>query len=137
MRFSWQSPRWNDPYAIFGLYFAPLVTLALALLPWLPPERLPVCGLKTLTGIPCPTCGAWRAASALSNGMPAAAWRCQPLLASGYFLLLGIGLYALVTLVCGWKRMYPVLSRFEKALAWVILMVLLAAHWLYLVVDGR
>ena len=137
MRFEKRMPRWDDGYALAGLYFLPLLAVAVLLASRLPPSRLPLCGLKRLTGIPCPTCGAWRTCCALVSGSWADAWRCQPLLASAFFLLAGVSLYASVTAIGRWPRLFPILSHREfRALCWAVAVMVLV-NWAYLVLDGR
>lgn len=137
MRFEKRLPRWDDGYALAGLYFFPLLAVAVLLASHLPPSRLPLCGLKHVTGIPCPTCGAWRTAQALVGGSWAEAWRCQPLLTGGFFFLAGVSLYAAATAIGRRRRLFPVLSRCEwRILFWAVAMLVLV-NWAYLVLDGR
>ncbi len=53
--------------------------------------RLPLCGFRHLTGLPCPLCGGTRLCAALAQGDWAAAWAANPA------LLLMLGLLALQT----------------------------------------
>ena len=55
---------------------------------------LPRCGLRTLTGIPCPTCGGTRSLMALSTLELGCAFQFNPLVA-----LAGLGL-------CGWVALW-------------------------------
>src|SRR5690349_6936182 len=61
-------------------------------LPW------PVCTFRQLTGLPCITCGATRASLALLHGDLAAAWRLNPLVCAGAWMIACFDLYALVVL---------------------------------------
>jgi hypothetical protein len=51
---------------------------------------IPPCGMRTLTGLPCPLCGGTRALLALSHGHPIEALLLNPL-----FFLVCVG-------ICGW-----------------------------------
>jgi len=137
MRFERRAPRWDDGYALAGLYFFPLLALAALAAARLPPSRLPRCGLKRLTGIPCPTCGAWRAACALADGDLAGAWRCQPLLVGVGAVLAATCLYAVFTALFRRPRLFPVLSRRERRFLWWLAAALAALNWVYLTADGR
>lgn len=137
MRFERRAPRWDDGYALAGLYYFPLLALALALVARLPSAWLPRCGLKRLTGVPCPTCGAWRAACALADGAPLAAWRCQPLLVGAGALLAATCLYAAFTAIFHRPRLFPIFSRSERRFFWWGVAALAAANWAYLIIDGR
>jgi type IV secretory pathway TrbD component len=88
-----------------------------------------ICPLRRLTGIPCPTCGATRAALALVRGELAAALGFHPLVT---VLLLGAGLYALaagISLLM--TRRIPVVRASAKTWRRVagILLLLAAASW--------
>lgn len=88
-----------------------------------------ICPLRRLTGIPCPTCGATRAALALAQGELAAALGFHPLVT---VLLLGAGLYALaagISLLV--TRRIPVLRASRKTWRRVAgaLLLLIAASW--------
>jgi hypothetical protein len=77
--------------------------LALAL-PW------PRCTFHALTGLPCVTCGATRAALSLLQADPAAAWRFNPL---ATIAICGIGVfdaYAAVVLATRARRLRVRLS---------------------------
>ncbi|MDD5705241.1 MAG: DUF2752 domain-containing protein [Kiritimatiellae bacterium] len=137
MRFERRIPRWDDSYSLVGLYFTPLLALSVALVARLPARWLPCCAWKRLTGIPCPTCGAGRAASALAHGAIVDAGRLQPLLTAAALLLTIVCLYAAVTAAFRWRRLYPVLSPRERRAAWLYLATLIVLNWVYLALDGR
>ncbi len=137
MRFERRAPRWDDGYALAGLYFFPLLALAVAVVARMPPSWLPRCGLKRLADVPCPTCGAWRAACALADGAPVEAWRCQPLLVGVGAVLAATCLYAAFTALFRRSRLFPVLSRGERRVVWWGVAALAVVNWFYLVIDGR
>jgi hypothetical protein len=137
MRFERRPPRWDDGYSLVGLYFASMMAVAVVVAASLPARWLPRCALKRLTGIPCPTCGAWRAACALRRGEILEAWRCQPLLVTAAALLAAVAVYALVTALFGQARHFPVFTRRERRRLWLTLALLAAANWVYLMLDGR
>jgi hypothetical protein len=61
-----------------------------ALLYWLTPPKLPLCGFRWLTGLPCPLCGLTRAMFALAKGHLGEALRLHLLspLAAGMLIAL-------------------------------------------------
>ena len=92
-----------------------------------------VCPLRSLTGLPCPTCGATRAVLALACGDWQTAWFHHPLLtglaiASAFYVCV-----AAATLLS--IRRLPVL-RASRA-TWMVLAiglaVLVVVNWLYLI----
>ncbi|MEA1928206.1 MAG: hypothetical protein U9N73_08350, partial [Candidatus Auribacterota bacterium] len=64
MKLVWRKlrPGDQDYELIFGLLFFPLLFLTAFLLSRLPAGSLPVCRFREAYGIPCPTCGVFRAA---------------------------------------------------------------------------
>lgn len=72
--------------------FAAGASLLLRPLWLLLPAYLPPCALRTLTGVPCPTCGTTHAAVALLEGRLAEALHANPLaaLAGAAFLVGGV-----------------------------------------------
>ena len=114
-----------------------MVALALiALSPWSAQiaDGAPACPVKSISGLPCPTCGASRAAVALANFDPLTALRLNPLVAVAWIGLVVGGLVALSWSVAG--RSLPglpgSLSREERLAA----VSLLTVNWLYLIVVG-
>lgn len=96
-------------------------------LPW------PHCAFLALTGHPCVTCGATRAAIQLGHGHFAAAWHFNPLMTFAYFAMAIFDLYALVILVSGWPRLRVTgFSGLEKKLLRFSVIALLALNWIYL-----
>lgn len=103
------------------------------------PSELPVfrCPFKVFVGWPCLTCGGTRAFFALLRGAPLEALRWNPLVA---VTLAGLGLYAVYAAIVStfhlprlrvtWPAAYGMPMR---AAVWM----LLAANWVFLIVDGR
>ncbi len=108
-----------------------LVSLgAAALLRDLAPD-VTLCGVKALSGLPCPFCGGVRATAALGQGsLPEAfAWNPAVVLLHAGMLTSG------AALVLG--RMPPWLTPERQRLVFRGLVVILIANWLYLVAVGR
>jgi hypothetical protein len=98
-------------------------------IPW------PRCGLRTLTGIPCPLCGATRSLVAWSHGDVAAAFALNPLvsaavLGAGIWLCLeGSGLWRRA----GWSHGF---GTYFQGRSWRVLAVtLVVANWFYLLLT--
>ncbi len=94
------------------------------------------CVFKAVTGIPCLTCGASRAALALAHGHPLAAFRLHPLVVVGTAAAAVYVPWALVSSVRP-RRLRVHWSAREwrglRILAWAVL----AATWIWLIADGR
>ncbi len=121
----------NLPLALLWALGAGSAVVSTPLLPWL--ARLaPPCPLHALTGIPCLTCGATRAAIALAHGEPAAAFALNPLAAAAIVAGVPGGLLApaWVALRAPLPPM-PATGRLRLAV-----IAALAVNWIYLVVRG-
>lgn len=128
-----------SPRRQLGLFWG-LVAVALVALSPLAPRvaaGLPACPLKVWVGWPCPGCGTTRAALALAELDPLAAFAISPLAAAGWTLLVVGGLVAggmaAVGLETpappGWTPRRLAAFRFTAAAA-------LAGNWLYLLATG-
>lgn len=96
-------------------------------LPW------PHCAFLALTGHPCVTCGATRAALQLARGHLAAALRFNPLVTFGYFAIGLFDLYALAVLIGRAPRLrFVQFSNGEKVAIRIGVVALLALNWSYL-----
>ena len=90
-----------------------------------------LCGVKKLTGLPCPFCGGVRATAALGHGSLAEALVWNPavtllhagMVTSGAALVLG--------------RTPPWLTPERQRFVFRAVVVILLANWLYLVAVGR
>jgi Protein of unknown function (DUF2752) len=102
-----------------------------------PNLQVPRCAFKTLTGLPCPTCGATRASLALARGEIATAFSINPLVcaaiaAAGLYLA-----YAAIVLAGRLPRLRLQLSRREVPLARAAAVVLIVLNWAYLIAASR
>ncbi len=113
-----------------GAFALAAVWLALNL-PW------PTCAFHQITGHPCPTCGATRAAIALFHGNIFAAWHWNPLALAFYGLLAVCNVYALTAISAGAPRLRivqvaPAEKRFWLGLAAALALV----NWGYLLMTN-
>lgn len=98
---------------------------------------IPLCPLKHVTGIPCPTCGGTRALRALGHGAFLAALRWNPLVTLTALALLPFLVYAALVTLLGWPRVRvlfaPADQRWLRIAAWVAIL----ANWAFLILDHR
>jgi hypothetical protein len=98
--------------------------------------RLHDCPFRTLTGIPCPTCGGTRASLALLDGRLIDALRLNPLVTAGWLVFVGGGLVAF-----GWAISGAPTPRFSSPSARTLgtlrtgAIVTLAASWLWVIIN--
>jgi hypothetical protein len=97
-------------------------------------RSLPACPVRALTGWPCPTCGATRAALALADLDLGAAFVWNPLAAAALLLLVAGGLLAASLAALGRLPAEPKTLPF--AARWAVAAAL-AANWVYLIWAGR
>lgn len=122
------------------LIWAPIAALILLAARLFPFERFPVgrCPLRTLSGIPCLSCGGTRALMALTRFDVAAAFALNPLVAG-----LGLGgavyvVHALGVWLLGWRRWTPSLrTPAARRVARIAVVAAIALNWAYLIVVGR
>jgi len=124
----------DDRGVAFVLAAGALSALALApFAPWLAP-LLPPCPFHALTGLPCPGCGATRAALALARGDVAQAFGWNPLVAAA-FVLGGVA-----CLLAPWwvaaGRPLPALAPVLPRRARLALVAAVGVNWTWLVVRG-
>ncbi len=92
---------------------------------------LPLCHFKTLTGIPCATCGGTRACLSLLRGNFGAAFVWNPLVTA--LLLVGV---VVALLRVGLRRSLSLnLSRGERLGMYVLAGGAFAANWLYVILH--
>lgn len=119
-----------------GFFWGAAALALVAVSPFAPgaATRLPSCFFREITGIPCPTCGGTRAALALLSGDLAGAFHANPLVAAAFVLLVGGGLVAGAIALAGRGVREP-----ERIPGWAraAVILVLAANWLWLIVDGR
>jgi hypothetical protein len=126
----------NPSAKAIGLYWGAVALLLLLAAPLIPQvcAGMPPCLFRSLTGIPCPACGATHAALALSRLDPIAAWVSNPLVTIGYLSFLAGGLLAGGAALAG--KPLPEPKRFTPALrttAWTAAML----NWLWVLVRFR
>ncbi len=96
-------------------------------LPW------PRCPFFAVTGLPCLTCGATRAALAFLHGDFLSAWKWNPLATVAFCGVIAFDLYAAVVLVGRRPRLRIVdWTGTEKNAARIAAISLLALNWIYL-----
>lgn len=129
-------PRFDAGGRELGLLWGGVALALVALGPFFErlSAKLPACVFRGVTGLPCPTCGGTRAALALARLDPAGAFQANPLVALGLLFLVGGGLVAFARALSGRGVAEP-----AHVPAWVRagLVLVLAANWAYLIVDGR
>jgi hypothetical protein len=109
----------------------------LGLLQALLPDSLRIrCLFRLWSGHPCPTCGASRCLDRMLHGAWAEAFFIQPLV---FTATLGFGLLLLYMIVAGWSgRPVPAIqfeNRRERIAAVLLVILLVAANWVYLLVS--
>lgn len=93
------------------------------------------CGLKTLAGIPCVSCGSTRATIHLLHGDFATALYYQPMTMLIYAMLLTWGTLSLGALVKR-RSLHLDLSRREDLAIKLTLVAIPLANWAYLIGNG-
>ncbi len=96
----------------------------------------PQCVFHGLTGLPCPTCGATRAAEQFLHGHFGASFVFNPLVFLAFCALLIFDLYACAILVTGAPRFRFRFSPGEKVFLRALAVGLLAGNWLYLLAGA-
>ena len=117
-------------------YWGAVALICLALAP-LAPELtagLPGCPVKSISGLPCPSCGATRATLALADLSPGAALAANPGVTLGWIAFLLGGLVALALAIVGGP--FPRLPKRLPVTVRVGTVALLAANWFYLFKAG-
>jgi hypothetical protein len=98
----------------------------------------PHCAFRSLTGLPCPTCGVTRAAWQFLHGHFRASLLYNPLAFVAYCITAAFDLYALVVLISRGPRLR--LTGFtsrERAAIRCSVVALLGINWLYLLIFQR
>jgi hypothetical protein len=105
---------------------------AARLIPHLP-VPLPVCGLRALTGMPCPLCGSTRSLMAWSHLQVAEAFRFNPLAAMAVVATVGWLLLSAFERCSGHRWTTNIAMHFQKRPWLALLLAAIGANWLYLV----
>lgn len=94
------------------------------------------CPLRSMTGLPCPTCGGTHAVTALARGDLGTAWTANPAVPLG-LALLGVWMIWAVaaTLLPAWRREIVLGPREKKAARWGAAF-LMAALWARQILTG-
>lgn len=96
----------------------------------------PLCPLHALSGIPCPTCGTTRAASALLHGDISRALAWNPLTALALAFAALYVLYAAAVVIGKLPRLRWEVSCAESRWIRIFAILLIAANWAYLLLRG-
>ena len=102
-----------------------------------PGIQLPRCAFKTITGLPCLTCGVTRTVIALSRGDLERALFLKPLAAVGCALGLLYLVYAAAVLAFRLPRFRPTVSARGARGLRIATVTALAANWAWLIATGR
>ena len=102
-----------------------------------PGIQLPRCAFKTITGLPCPTCGVTRTIIALSRGDVARAMFLNPLAAIACAFGLLYLLYAAAVLALRLPRFRPTVSAAGARRVRIGAVAVLVTNWIWLIATGR
>ena len=93
----------------------------------------PRCAFHELTGLPCVTCGATRAAMQFFHGNFLVALKWNPLAFAGLCAVSVFDVYAAIVLATRAPRLRIAdLTAFEKNFLRIVVVALLALNWVYL-----
>jgi hypothetical protein len=93
-------------------------------------DLLPACALRSLTGLPCPTCGSLRALRSLAAGKPLEAASQNPLFTIAALLFVAGGLLAPVWVRA--ERRRPWTLRMDPRVGWALVLAAVLLQWVYL-----
>ncbi len=113
------------------------VVLVLAHVTLSEPIPVPLCPLKTFTGVPCPTCGGTRALRALGHGAVLAALRLNPLVTLAAIVAMPLLVYAAIVAIFNASRLRFAFTPADQRLLRIAVWVAIAANWAFLILDGR
>ena len=118
----------------FGLIYGTIVLLALVAARTLPISTLlPACTFRSMTGVPCPTCGTTRLLTHLAQGDLSIAFCLNPAVAFILISAIVLFLYDAIVLFSGSRVAFSLSSRESQ---WIRLgaIVALLVNWVYLAV---
>lgn len=128
----------TDWELVLGVFWIPLSAVTLMGMMLLPARFAPTCSLRNLTGIACPTCGAYRSARLLMQGRWGEALVMQPFVVGATVLLAFFSLYSLVVVLGRLPRLrLDGLSRKQCIWIWLAVLIAFLVNWGYLVTMGR
>jgi hypothetical protein len=102
-----------------------------------PGIQLPRCAFKTITGLPCPTCGVTRTVIALSRGDVERGLFMNPLAAIACAAALVYLAYAAVVLALRLPRFRPTVSAVGARWLRIATVAVVAVNWIWLIATGR
>jgi Protein of unknown function (DUF2752) len=121
----------------YGIIFGGLSLVALGIARIMPVLSLaPSCFFKTITGIPCPTCGATRSVVYLASGEIAAAILMNPLIALCVLAAILIFFLNLVALAFDLPRINIVLTTEERNAMRSSVIILTLVQWAFLIITS-
>jgi len=125
-------PSWSAPVVAFGLLWL-VLAIAGTIVAWILHQHLgmsmTLCTFKTITGLPCLTCGATRCALCALEGRFIAAFAYNPLVFTGALVA---GVLLLLRVVSGCTLRLDLRGR-PRTVAWVLAIALVLANWAYLI----
>jgi len=89
----------------------------------------PLCLVRRLTTLPCPTCGTTRGVLAMLGGQMVRAWLYNPLV----FTLAGLAALDTLGRAIFARRVELVLSPTARRWAWFLIFVLALGNWAYVI----
>ncbi len=117
-----------------GLIYGAIAFIAVGAARFLPlRELVPACVFRSLSGVPCPTCGSTRSLVHFSHGELAMAFSQNPLFAMILILILVYSFVSGIAALLKLPRLVFLLSPLERNLMSVGAFLLIAANWIYLI----
>jgi hypothetical protein len=121
----------------FGIIYGTIALVAVGIAKALPLEKLaPSCLFRSLTGVPCPTCGITRALMHFSRGEMAMALLQNPLFLLLLMLTLLYGVVNSTAVLLRLPRVVVLLTPFERNLLITAAGAVIAANWTYLIAQS-
>jgi hypothetical protein len=134
-----RSYRTRDEIDYEVLWFLVSLGAAIILAAWLSLGLpTPRCAFRSLTGLPCPTCGATRAAWQFLHGHFLASLLFNPLAFVLYCMITAFDLYVLIVLIGRAPRLrFTDFTPGERTTIRYAIFVLVGANWIYLLLFQR
>ncbi len=130
-------PLENNYELIFGVLVIPIAIIFYTAITFIPTRFIPTCRFHEITGLPCPTCGATRAAQLLSSGKIIEAWLMQPLLTTVAFLAIIYSIYSFVVVLGKLPRIRLVnITTQNRNLILLTIAIIILINWIYLALTG-